>query len=191
VFVQPFEVQAGGVQAGGDIAQRMDPVILRAMDQLRGWIRIITRVVSDQRFAFKIRRKITGHAVGCSRYIIKHKRNGMPFGEIECAAWFEEIHHRFGPARDIGQPVQRAPGHEDEIERSWLGDSPRRVVEIGFDKVRAFGQAEFKREFLRGVDRGVREIKADDFGATLRQTEDWQEAKRAFQERRRPEFKGR
>jgi enoyl-CoA hydratase/carnithine racemase len=30
-----------------------------------------------------------------------------------------------------------------------------------------------------------------DFGATLRQTEDWQEAKRAFQERRRPEFKGR
>jgi enoyl-CoA hydratase len=30
-----------------------------------------------------------------------------------------------------------------------------------------------------------------DFGAVLRHTEDWAEAKRAFQERRKPEFKGR
>jgi enoyl-CoA hydratase len=38
---------------------------------------------------------------------------------------------------------------------------------------------------------GFHLLQQADFGGTLRQTEDWLEAKRAFQERRKPDFKGR
>ena len=38
---------------------------------------------------------------------------------------------------------------------------------------------------------GFAHLRQADFGATLRHTEDWAEAKRAFKERRKPEFKGR
>ena len=70
----------------------------------------------------------------------------MPLGQVERAAGLQEEGDDLGPAADVGQPVDRTPGDEDEVERARLADRGRGVVEVGLDEPRPVREADLGRE---------------------------------------------
>ena len=93
----------------------------------------------------------------------------MALGQIERSAGLEEEGHDLGPAADVGQPVDRPPGDEHEVERPRLADGRRGVVEIGLDEARPVGEAQLGRERPRRFDCRGREVEPDHLGPALRQ----------------------
>ena len=93
----------------------------------------------------------------------------MPFGQIERAARLDEMGHHPGPAADVGQPVDRAPGDEHAIERRGLRNRRRRIVQVRLDEARPPGEPELGRQRARGRDRGLREVEAHHVRAQLRE----------------------
>ena len=95
----------------------------------------------------------------------------MRVGEVEPAARAQEAGDHRGPAVEVGQPAERAPGDKGEIETPGLADRVRRVVEVAFDEAGALLQPELGRESARGGDGGRREVDPDHRRAALRERE--------------------
>src|SRR5262245_33515867 len=66
----------------------------------------------------------------------------MRLGEVQKAARPQEIGDDLGPSVDVGQPANRAPADEYDIEAGRLRDRRRRVVKIGEDEINPGGQTQ-------------------------------------------------
>ena len=95
----------------------------------------------------------------------------MAVREVEAAAGPEEMRDDGGPAFDVGEPHQRAPAHEDEVEAGGGVDGAHSIVEVGLDEAGAPGEAEVARQVAGGADRGGGEVQAGDAGAVAREDE--------------------
>ena len=74
------------------------------------------------------------------------------------------------PALEVGQPLDGAPAHEDDVEEP-VAEVRVGVVEVGADELGAAGQADFVGQAPRQRDRLVAEVEADDLGAEARPAE--------------------
>src|SRR5690606_41983486 len=75
------------------------------------------------------------------------------------------------PLGDVGQPADRAPRGVDEVEPAWIRQGVAGVVDVGVHEARAVPEPEFCGRAPRLLDRGHREVDADDLGAALREYE--------------------
>jgi hypothetical protein len=75
--------------------------------------------------------------------------------------------HDIGPAPDIRQPAQAAPGHEDDVEQRPPFKHARRVVHVCLNERGTIGEIEFRRKPFCSVDCGWRKVETDNLGSLL------------------------
>jgi len=93
----------------------------------------------------------------------------MRLGDVQKAARPQEMGDDLGPSVDVGQPANRAPADEHDIEAGRLRDRRRRVVEIGEDEISSVGQTQLTGQSPGSGDRIRGKIQADGIGAALRE----------------------
>ncbi len=117
--------------------------------------------------AAKIRPRPAGHAVRTLGFVVEYKRYRMKLGEVERTTRFEKMGHDHCPSNDIRYPVERAPGHEDSIERRRLSNRTWCGINIGLHKACPLVQIELGGQPPRYVDRLARKIQSGRLGTTL------------------------
>jgi hypothetical protein len=103
--------------------------------------------------------------------VIKDQGGRMCLREIEHATRLEEMGDNARPLCDVGQPADRAPGDEDEIERGRFGNCITGSIDVRQYKAGVDGKAKLVGERARCRDGGRRKIQTDDSGAALGEAE--------------------
>src|SRR5215472_729923 len=93
----------------------------------------------------------------------------MRLGDVQKAARPQEMRDDLGPSVDVGQPANRAPADEHDIEAGRLRDRRWRVVEIGEGEISPVGQTQLTGQSPGSGDRIRGKIQTDDIGAALRE----------------------
>ena len=100
-------------------------------------------------------------------HLVERVPERVDLGHVEGAAGFEVPGDDPGPALEVGQPLDGAPAHEDDVEAA-VAEVLVGIVEVGADELGAAGQADLVGQAARQRDRLVAEVQADDLGAEAR-----------------------
>lgn len=171
------------MQQGWDrIMRHPKPVIARVQgDALGGGTYLITRcdlVVARRHARFAMREIAAGEQSGGALLLMLGKQRALEMSLLGRYVDAEEA-ERWGL-------INRCVDTDEELDAqvaSWV-EQLRALPPLGIRQTKA--AAAYAMDLA-----GFALLRDADFGATLRHTEDWREAKQAFQERRKPEFKGR
>ena len=105
-----------------------------------------------------------------ARHLVEGVGERVDLGHVEGAAGPQVPGDDAGPALEVGQPLDGAPAHEDDVEAA-AAEVGVGVVEVGADELGAAGQADLVGQAPRQRDGLVAEVEADDLGAEARPAE--------------------
>src|ERR1700722_12438640 len=149
----------------------MHPLVNRCILESCGVVRIVTRIIQNERFAEKIRDKVPWHSGRHARQVVEHEGTGVSLRQIECSTGSKKIGDDIGPLPDVGKPIDRTPSDKYQIERPRLGKCLGRFIEVRLDEFGALRQPKLCCQVARGGDRRTREIDSNDSRATLGQNQ--------------------
>jgi enoyl-CoA hydratase/carnithine racemase len=158
------------------------PVIARVQgDALGGGTYIVSRcdlVVARRHARFAMREIAAGEQSGGALLLMLGKQRALEMSLLGRYLTAEEA-ERWGL-------INRCVDSDEEMDAQIAAWTEQLLT------LPPLGIRQTKLAAAHALDRaGLHLLQQADFGGTLRQTEDWLEAKRAFQERRKPDFKGR
>src|SRR5690348_11081695 len=153
MLVEEVEAKAGGADGGDDFAEAVGPGVDGGagggFGGGRGGREVGTGGAEGE-----------GIVVGGGD-LLEGRADGVDVEEVERAARPEVARGDLGPARDVGQPAERAVGGIDEVEA--LVEEGGQVVEVGADEGGI--ESGLGREGAGARDGGVGEVYAGDAGA--------------------------
>jgi len=170
--VLPVRHAAAAAQrvSAGHLGERMHPLPRARVRDLDLVVGVVAAVLEHIGLGVRVRvlehRQAAGSAVA-----VEHERGGVPVGEVEPAPRLQEPGDDARPLRDVGQPADRAPGREDEVEGLGLGQQVSRVVDVRLHEAGPIVDAELGRHAPRLLDRRQREVEADHARAAVRERE--------------------
>ena len=109
--------------------------------------------------AQRVRRGVVGEQEGV----------GVELGDVEGAAGLQEVVDDLGPALEVAEPDERAPGGEDDVEGA--GQLVRQARDVALHEGGAPGEADLGGERARRPDALAGEVDAGDDGAAARPAE--------------------